>query len=88
MTLRSKLLLAQAPTALAVIFVGALASVTNGKLARSSELILKDNYRSVIAAEHMKEAAERIDSAVLFIVAGHAGIRAQVGPGYSTRDGC
>src|SRR6185503_7859073 len=28
--------------------------------------------RSVLAAQRMKEAAERIDSAVLFIVAGHA----------------
>jgi len=72
MTLRSKLLLAQAPTALAVIFVGALASVTNGKLARSSELILKDNYRSVLAAQRMKEAIERVDSAALFIVAGES----------------
>jgi NtrC-family two-component system sensor histidine kinase KinB len=70
MTLRSKLLLAQAPTALAVIFVGVLASVSNGKLARSSELILKDNYRSVLAAQRMKEAIERVDSAALFIVAG------------------
>ena len=70
MTLRSKLLLAQSPTAIAVIVVGALASYTNGKLGRSSELILKDNYRSVLAAQRMKESIERIDSAALFIVAG------------------
>ncbi|HET6146340.1 MAG TPA: ATP-binding protein [Polyangia bacterium] len=77
MTLRSKLLLAQAPTVLAVIAVGVLASVTNGKLARSSELILKDNYRSVLAAQRMKEAIERVDSAALFLVAGEeaAGLR-------------
>jgi NtrC-family two-component system sensor histidine kinase KinB len=70
MTLRSKLLLAQAPTAIAVIVVGIVASVANGKLARSSALILKDNYRSVLAAQRMKESIERIDSAVLFMVAG------------------
>jgi signal transduction histidine kinase len=77
MTLRSKLLLAQAPIAIAVVVVGALASITNGKLSRSSELILKDNYRSVLAAQRMKEAIERIDSAALFIVAGEqrAGVR-------------
>ena len=77
MTLRSKLLLAQSPTAIAVILVGALASFTNGKLARSSELILKDNYRSVLAAQRMKEAIERIDSGALFMVAGEraAGVR-------------
>ncbi len=77
MTLRSKLLLAQAPMAIAVAIVGVLASVTNGKLGRNSELILKDNYRSVLAAQRMKEAIERIDSAALFIVAGEqqAGVR-------------
>jgi NtrC-family two-component system sensor histidine kinase KinB len=77
MTLRSKLLLAQAPMAIAVAVVGMLAGVTNGKLGRSSELILKDNYRSVLAAQRMKESIERIDSAALFIVAGEqdAGVR-------------
>ncbi len=77
MTLRSKLLLAQAPMAIALAIVGVLASVTNGKLGRSSELILKDNYRSVLAAQRMKEAIERIDSAALFVVAGEdeAGVR-------------
>jgi signal transduction histidine kinase len=70
MTLRSKLLLAQVPLAVAVAVVGAMASVTNGKLGRNSELILKDNYRSVLAAQRMKEAIERIDSAALFVVAG------------------
>ena len=70
MTLRSKLLLAQVPMAIAVAVVGVLASVTNGKLGRNSELILKDNYRSVLAAQRMKEAIERIDSAALFVVAG------------------
>ncbi len=70
MTLRSKLLLAQVPMAIAVAVVGVMASITNGKLGRNSELILKDNYRSVLAAQRMKEAIERIDSAALFIVAG------------------
>ena len=32
--------------------------------------MLKDNYRSVLAAQRMKEAIERMDSAALFIVAG------------------
>jgi PAS domain S-box-containing protein len=77
MTLKSKLLLAQAPTGIAVVVVGVLASLTNGKLGRSSELILKDNYRSVLAAQRMKESIERVDSAALFMVAGEraAGIR-------------
>ena len=70
MTLRAKLLLAQAPIAIAVVIVGVAASLTNGLLARSSALILKDNYRSVLAGERMKEALERVDSGMLFVVAG------------------
>src|SRR5205085_11318252 len=36
-----------------------------------------DNYRSVLAAQRMKEAIERVDSAALFLVAGEgaAGLR-------------
>ena len=85
MTLRSKLLLAQAPAALAVIAVGILASVVNGKLGRSSALILKDNYRSVLAAQRMKEAIERIDSAALFMVAGERQAGAQQSRAYIPR---
>jgi signal transduction histidine kinase len=39
-------------------------------LGRSSQEILKDNYRSVLAAQRMKEFIERIDSGALFLVAG------------------
>jgi NtrC-family two-component system sensor histidine kinase KinB len=43
---------------------------TLADLARSGERILADNYRSVLAAQRMKEAIERIDSAALFLVIG------------------
>ncbi len=36
----------------------------------SAQAILRDNYRSVLAAQRMKEAIERIDSGALFCVAG------------------
>ena len=39
-------------------------------LGSHSQTILKDNYRSVLAAQRMKEAIERMDSAALFLVAG------------------
>jgi two-component system, NtrC family, sensor histidine kinase KinB len=70
-TLRARLLLAQLPLVLAVLVVGALALQTLRSLGTASQNILTANYRSVLAAQRMKEAAERIDSAVLFIVAGH-----------------
>lgn len=71
MTLRARLLLAQLPLVLAVLVVGALALQTLRSLGTASQNILTANYRSVLAAQRMKEAAERIDSAVLFIAAGH-----------------
>jgi signal transduction histidine kinase/HAMP domain-containing protein len=70
MNLRAKLLLAQAPLVVALCLLGAMALRTLGELGRSSERILQDNYRSVLAAQRMKDALERIDSAALFRVAG------------------
>lgn len=70
MTLRARLLLAQVPLVLAVLVVAALALLTLRSLGAASQHILTDNYRSVLAAQRMKEAAERLDSAALFIVAG------------------
>lgn len=70
MTLRTRLLLAQGPLALALALVGVLAVATLADLGKSGERILADNYRSVLAAQRMKEAIERIDSAALFLVIG------------------
>jgi len=60
MTLRGKLLLAQVPLALALAVVGGLSVFTISSLGRHSEAILEDNYRSVLAAERMKDALERL----------------------------
>jgi two-component system, NtrC family, sensor histidine kinase KinB len=70
MNLYRKLLLAQAPLALALAIVGVVSVVVISFLGSHSQTILKDNYRSVLAAQRMKEAVERMDSAALFIVAG------------------
>lgn len=70
MTLRARLLLAQAPLALALVLVGVVAVVTLGRVGRSGQEILQDNYRSVLAMQRMTEQLERMDSAALFIVAG------------------
>ena len=72
MRLRNKVLLAQVPLVVALGITIAVASVVTRSLGRGSEDILKDNYRSVLAAEHMKEFAERIDSGVVFGLIGHA----------------
>jgi len=67
--LRTKLLLAQAPLVLALVVSGAAGSVIAITLGRGSQDILKDNYRSVLAAERMKENLERLDRSALLIVA-------------------
>ena len=62
MTLRQKLLLAQAPLLLALAVLSGLALHTISSLGVSSQTILQENYRSVLAAQRMKEAIERMDS--------------------------
>ncbi len=70
MKLRTQLLLAQGPLALVLVLVGAVEVFTLGELVQSGQNILKDNFRSVLAAQRMKEAIERIDSAAMFLVIG------------------
>ena len=70
MTLRTKLLLAQAPLGAAIIALGVVSVVTVTSVGETSGRILKDNYRSVLAMQRMKESIERLDSAALFLVAG------------------
>jgi signal transduction histidine kinase len=72
MTLRWRLLAAQGILALALLAVGVVAVISLRTLGRSSETILQDNYRSVLAAERIKEAAERLDRAAIFRLAGRA----------------
>ncbi|AFE09177.1 sensory box histidine kinase [Corallococcus coralloides DSM 2259] len=70
MTLRSRLLLAQAPLVLALLFLGATAVITLARVGRSGQQVLEDNYRSVLATQRITEQLERMDSAALFIIAG------------------
>ena len=70
MNLYKKLLLAEAPLALALAIVCIVSVFVIASLGTHSQTVLKDNYRSVLAAQRMKEAIERMDSAALFFVAG------------------
>ncbi|HEX5750121.1 MAG TPA: ATP-binding protein [Archangium sp.] len=70
MSLRAKLLLAQAPLALALLLVGVVAVNTLGRVGHAGQDILADNYRSVLAMQRIIEHLERLDSASLFLVAG------------------
>jgi two-component system, NtrC family, sensor histidine kinase KinB len=70
MTLRARLLAAQSPLAVALAVVAVLSVLTTNRLGRAGERILSDNYRSVLAAQRMKESIERLDSGALFVVIG------------------
>ena len=70
MTLRSRLLVAQSPLAVALAVVAVLSVLSIHRLGRAGERILSENYRSVLAAQRMKESIERLDSGALFMVIG------------------
>jgi signal transduction histidine kinase len=62
--------MAQLPLGLALIVLGFLSVAAVSQLAKRAKLIFQDNYRSVLAAQRMKDSIERLDSASLFIPVG------------------
>jgi len=74
-TFRGRTLLAQAPLAIALVGLAALAIRTIASLGIGAEAILQENYRSVLAAQRMSDALEQLDRSMLFAMAGsHAAI--------------
>ena len=79
MSFRTKLLLALLPAAVALVTVGMVSSMVTAAIGRQSGTILADNFRSVLAAQKMKEALESIDRASLHVLAGReAGAAAEI----------
>ncbi len=71
MSLRQKLLVGFSGL-LAIIVLISLHSISRiTELGQSIDVILRENYRSVIACQEMKETLERMDSGALFTVLGH-----------------
>ncbi|MEW4567974.1 ATP-binding protein [Tautonia sp. JC769] len=69
-TLRIRLLIGLAPLLALVVVLGVWAIVMFSRLGGNIDVILRENYRSVLYAERMKEALERMDSALLFALGG------------------
>src|SRR6516165_518073 len=69
-SLRTKLMTGFAPLLAIMVALGLWAIVMFSRLGNNIDVILKENYRSVLAAEGMKEALERMDSALLFAIGG------------------
>ncbi|MFY9825742.1 MAG: ATP-binding protein [Thermoanaerobaculia bacterium] len=70
--LRTKLTLGFVLLLALLIAVGVQSISLLSDLGGSIDVILRENYRSVIASEQMKEALERMDSGALFALAGEA----------------
>ncbi len=65
MTLRSKLLASPAPLALVLVLLGIASVKTLRSLGEGPELILKDNYRSVLVAERMIDTVGELQNVAL-----------------------
>ena len=59
-----------APIFVLIVGMGAYAMVLFAKLGSQVDVVLRENYRSVIAGQQMKESAERMDSALFFSLVG------------------
>lgn len=69
--IRQKLSLGFGSLLLIVLVIGIQSITLLTQLGQSIDVILRENYRSVIACQEMKESLERMDSAALFILLGH-----------------
>jgi signal transduction histidine kinase/HAMP domain-containing protein len=70
--LRQKISLGFGALLVIIIVIGTQSILHLSRLGASIDVILRENYRSVIACQEMKEALERIDSGILFVLLGHA----------------
>ena len=70
-TLRKKILIGYGTTLALMIVVFIWAFVNLLGLGRASDAILKENYKSILAAENMIDTIERQDSGVLLLILGY-----------------
>jgi signal transduction histidine kinase len=68
--LRQKISLGFSALLIIIIVIGTQSILHLSKLGASIDVILRENYQSVIACQQMKEALERIDSGLLFTLLG------------------
>jgi hypothetical protein len=68
---RQKLSLGFGGLLVIILIIGMQSIVHLTKLGESIDVILRENYRSVIACQQMKEALERMDSGILFELLGY-----------------
>ena len=69
--IRQKLSLGFGGLLVIILVIGFQSIVLLTELGGSIDVILRENYRSVVACQEMKEALERIDSGILFVLLGY-----------------
>lgn len=69
--IRRKLMLGFGGLLSIVAVIGVLTMAQIDELGYAIDVILKENYRSVVACQDMKESLERMDSGILFTLAGN-----------------
>jgi two-component system, NtrC family, sensor histidine kinase KinB len=68
--MKRRIFLGLAPLFLLIVVMGAYAVLLFAKLGTRVDVILRENFRSVLAGQQMKEAAERMDSGLFFSLVG------------------
>ncbi|HVQ19824.1 MAG TPA: HAMP domain-containing protein, partial [Terrimicrobiaceae bacterium] len=68
--MKRRIFLGLAPIFALIVVMGAYAVLLFTKLGTRVDVILRENFRSVLAGQQMKEAAERMDSALFFSLVG------------------
>ncbi len=68
--LRQKLSLGFGGLLLIILIIGIQSIIRLSQLGPAIDVILRENYRSVIACQEMKESLERMDSGILFVFLG------------------
>src|SRR5690242_1015443 len=71
-SLRQKLAFSYGLMIVILVAVSAWSIFNALHLGKAIDVILVNNYKSILAAENMKEALERIDSSAMFFVASHS----------------
>ncbi len=69
--LRQKLSIGFGGLLLIILIIGIQSIIQLTQLGESIDVILRENYRSVVACQQMKEALERMDSGILFELLGY-----------------
>ncbi len=70
-TLRKKILIGYGIALVLIIVVFVWAFINLISLGQASDAILRENYKSILAAENMIDAIERQDSAILLVILGY-----------------